>query len=105
MLKIYSATNLPEAHLLLSLLQSEGIEAKILNTYAQGASGEIPFEQAYPQIWLEDERDKFLAESIISKYESTPADTEWIYCRNCGERNPANFELCWQCGNDFNPEK
>lgn len=101
MLKIYSATNLPEAHLLLSLLQQAGVSAQILNTYAQGASGEIPFEQAYPQIWLEDARDKVLAEKIINKYEATPPNTEWIYCRGCGERNPANFEFCWQCGKDF----
>ena len=101
MLKIYSAANLPEAHLLLNLLQQAGISAQILNSYAQGASGEIPFEQAYPQIWLEDERDKFLAEKIISKYESTSPNTEWIYCRKCGERNPANFELCWLCRKDF----
>lgn len=102
MIKIYSASNLPEAHLLVNLLQQAGIAAQILNSYAQGASGEIPFEQAYPQIWLEDERDKSLAERIISKYESTPSDTEWVFCRQCGERNPANFELCWHCGKDFN---
>ena len=101
MLKIYSASNLPEAHLLLDLLKQAGIVAKILNSYAQGATGEIPFEQAYPQIWLEDERDKSIAEIIIHKYESTPSDIEWKYCSNCGERNPANFELCWECGKNF----
>ena len=101
MLKIYSAANLPEAHLLLNLLQQAGISAQVLNAYAQGASGEIPFEQAYPQIWLEDERDKLLAEKIITKYEAMAPNTEWIYCRGCGERNPANFEICWQCGKDF----
>ena len=104
MLKIYSAANLPEAHLLLNLLQQAGISAQVLNTYAQGASGEIPFEQAYPQIWLEDERDKVLAEKIINNYEATSPNTEWIYCRGCGERNPVNFEICWQCGKDFNRE-
>ena len=104
MLKIYCAANLPEAHLLLNLLQQAGISAQILNSYAQGASGEIPFEQAYPQIWLEDERDKLLAESILSKYETTSAETEWHYCRKCGERNPANFELCWHCGRDLDSE-
>lgn len=101
MLKIYSTANLAEAHLLVDLLQQAGIAAQILNTYTQGASGEIPFEQAYPQIWLEDERDKSLAEAVINKYEATPSETEWIYCRKCGERNPANFELCWHCGKDF----
>ena len=101
MLKIYSASNLPEAHLLLNLLHQAGISAQVLNGYAQGASGEIPFEQAYPQVWLEDARDKMLAEKIIEQYESTSPNTEWVFCRKCGERNPANFEICWQCGKEF----
>jgi hypothetical protein len=105
MIKIYSASNLPEAHLLLNLLEQAGISARILNNFAQGASGEIPFEQAYPQLWLEDERDTALAEKIICKYEATPVEPEWRFCRNCGERNPANFELCWQCGKEFSQEK
>ena len=104
MLKVYSASNLPEAHLLLNLLHQAGISAQVLNGFAQGASGEIPFEQAYPQIWLEDERDKLLAERIIAQYETTSPNMEWIYCGKCGERNPVNFEICWQCGNDFNQD-
>ncbi len=104
MIKIYSASNLPEAHLLLNLLQQAGIAAQLLNAYSQGASGEIPFEQTYPQIWLEDERDKSLAEAIIQNYEATPASIDWKYCKKCGERNPVNFELCWQCGRNFDRE-
>ena len=46
MLKLYDASNLSEAHLLLGLLSQAGIAAQILNTYAQGATGEIPFGQA-----------------------------------------------------------
>lgn len=101
MLKLYDANNLPEAHLLLALLSQAGIEAQILNTYAQGATGEIPFGQAYPEIWLEDEKDKPRAQAIIREYESAPANTDWVFCRQCGERNPANFELCWQCGKEL----
>ena len=104
MLKLYDASNLPEAHLLLGLLSQAGIAAQILNTYAQGATGEIPFGQAYPEIWLENEDDKPRAQAIISDYESTPKITDWVFCRQCGERNPANFELCWQCGKELNRE-
>ncbi len=103
MFKLYDASNLTEAHLLLDLLTQAGIEAKILNAFAQGASGEIPFGQAYPEIWLEDENDLARARAIIHEYETTPVTTDWIFCRRCGERNPANFELCWHCGNELNP--
>jgi len=103
MLKLYDASNLPEAHLLLDLLNQAGIAAQILNTYAQGATGEIPFGQAYPEIWLEDEHDRQRAQVIISEYESTPTITGWVFCRQCGERNPANFELCWQCSKELEP--
>jgi ribosomal protein L40E len=104
MLKLYDANNLPEAHLLLDLLSQAGIEAQILNIFAQGATGEIPFGQAYPEIWLEDENDKPRALAIIHDYESTPTNTDWVFCRQCGERNPANFELCWQCSKELNRE-
>jgi hypothetical protein len=101
MFKLYDASNLPEAHLLLDLLRQAGIAAQVLNSYAQGATGEIPFGQAYPEIWLEDENDGLRAQAIINEYETTPMNPDWIFCRQCGERNPANFELCWQCGNEL----
>ena len=104
MYKLYDASDLPEAHLLLGLLSQAGVTAQILNSYAQGATGEIPFGQAYPEIWLEDENDRRRALAIINRYESTPLNTDWVFCRQCGERNPANFELCWQCGSELNRE-
>jgi len=104
MFKLYDASDLPEAHLLLGLLSQADIAAQILNSYAQGATGEIPFGQAYPEIWLENENDMPRALAIINSYESTPLNTDWIFCRQCGERNPANFELCWQCGNELSRE-
>ena len=101
MLKLYDATNLTEAQLLLDLLTRAGIEAQILNSFAQGATGEIPFGQAYPEIWLQNQDDWSRARKIVMEYETTPATADWIYCRHCGERNPANFELCWYCGKEF----
>ena len=104
MLKLYDASNLTEAQLLLDLLTQAGIEAHILNSFAQGASGEIPFGQAYPEIWIQDEEDLLRARKIVKEYETTPLTTDWLYCRYCGERNPTNFELCWQCGKELNAE-
>ncbi len=101
MLKIHTAANLPEAHLLLGLLRNAGIEAQVLNSYAQGASGEIPPDQAWPQIWLENPADAERALAIIRDYERRPSQTEWVFCPDCKERNPATFEICWNCGSEL----
>ena len=98
MLLIYTAADLMEAQLLVGRLEQAGIAAEVLNRYAQGATGEIPVDQARPQIWLEEERDRARAMKIIRDYETTPATSGRVYCRHCAERNPENFELCWKCG-------
>lgn len=99
MYRIYSASNLQEAHLLAGLLRQEGIEAHVLNENAVGGMGEIPFTQAWPEIWLEDERDRARAEAIIDRFERPP-DTALLpaRCPACGEENPGGFEICWNCG-------
>lgn len=99
MYRIYSASNLQEAHLLVGLLRQEGIEAHVFNENAIGGMGEIPFVQAWPEIWLEDERDRGRAEAVIDRFER-PADSALppARCPSCGEENPGGFEICWNCG-------
>lgn len=96
MKKIYIAANLPDAHIVLNMLQSENIEAHIFNQHAQSGMGEIPFTHAYPEVWLTQDSDISRAQDLINAYQSTPTRTNWR-CLHCAEENPGNFELCWQC--------
>lgn len=98
MLKIFSAGNLQDAYLLQSLLIEAGIEIKILNEFAQGGTGEIPFTQAYPEIWLINDCDINKAKEIITAFEQRPNDIGNCVCKKCGEPNPDTFEICWRCG-------
>ncbi len=97
MKRIYSASNLQEAYLIVGLLQQSRIEATVENENLQGAIGEIPFTHAYPEIHLIDERDEARATAIISEYETSRIHLKTLICRNCGEENPANFASCWAC--------
>jgi hypothetical protein len=98
MLKLYAAANLQEAQLIAGMLAYAGIESQLFNQHSQGALGEIPFGETYPEIWLVDERDLDRAQKLLNAYER-PVDTaQEAVCRVCGESNPANFSLCWQCG-------
>lgn len=98
MLKLYAAANLQEAQIIAGMLAHAGIESQIFNQHSQGALGEIPLGETYPEIWLPDERDLGPAQKLLSAYER-PVDTALeASCRACGESSPANFSLCWHCG-------
>lgn len=96
MTRFYLAADLQHAHIVLGLLTQAGIEAKVFNENAQGAIGEIPF--VHPEIWLVDPGDVPTAREIVRTFESTPANSGVAFCRGCGEESPANFQICWKCG-------
>lgn len=99
MVKLYSAGNLGEAHLLLHRLEQAGIEARVLNQHAQGGLGELPFTQAYPEVWLENAADMRRGQAIVAEFEQIlRGETGTRVCRGCGEPSPASFEICWNCG-------
>jgi len=103
MIRLYQAENLLEAYLLLHMLEQRRIPAKVLNENLHGAVGEIPFVQAWPEIWLEDERDLSLARGIVTEFEQRPRSGAERVCLHCGETNPGTFETCWQCGESLDP--
>ncbi|MGD8476308.1 MAG: DUF2007 domain-containing protein [Burkholderiales bacterium] len=96
MRRIYSAATLPDAHLVAGLLAHAGIAAKVFNENAQGGVGEIPFTHAWPEVWIEDERDIARALEIIRRFEHGGSNAQ-VACNACGELNPDNFEICWNC--------
>jgi len=98
MFRLCTAVNLPEAYLLLHQLSAAGIEARVLNEHAQGGMGEIPFAQAYPEIWVMQESDGAHAREIIAAFERPASSHKAIRCQACAEINPSGFEICWHCG-------
>jgi len=96
--KLCDCANLAEAHLLLGLLTQAGIDARVFNENLAGATGEIPFIETWPEIWLEDPADEPRARAILRDVETTPTDSGTVFCPQCKEANPANFETCWKCG-------
>jgi hypothetical protein len=96
--RLYRAADLTDAYLLLHRLQREGIGARVLNEHARGALGEIPFTHAAPEVWLDDERDLGRAQALLRQHEAAPVSGRSWRCPRCREDNPAEFELCWNCG-------
>lgn len=101
MQKIYSAIDLPNAYIVSNLLTEVGIENCVLNQNAQGGLGDIPFHQAYPEVWLINGADLNRAQTVITTLQHTPNNTGICICPKCNEENPGHFQLCWQCGSDL----
>ena len=98
MKKVYSANNLMEAQIVLDLLEHAYIPAKLFNEHAQGGQGDIPFTHTYPEVWVIRDEDYARGKKITQSYEQLPTEEGIIICPTCGEENPRNFQLCWQCG-------
>ena len=98
MQRVFTAATLLEAHLVQQMLEAEFIPAAVFNENAHGAAGELPITEVWPEVWIEDDRHRSEARSIIERYEATSSGETRASCAHCGECNPGNFELCWYCG-------
>ena len=97
MKRVHIAPTLLDAQLAADTLSSLGIVTHIFNANAAGALGEVPFMQAQPEIWVEDDAQETRArEELASLNNALPMSEK--NCPDCGEHNPGNFLSCWHCG-------
>lgn len=94
---VYRAATVPDAHHVRNLLASAGIEAVLRNDRLWSALGEIPFVEAWPQVWVADERDAPRARRVLDELERGPAAAAWT-CPHCDEWLEGQFTACWRCG-------
>ncbi len=97
MKRVHIAPTLLDAQLAADALSSLGIATRILNANAAGALGEVPFMQAQPEIWIDDDTQEARAREALAALSNAPTRGEKA-CPRCGETNPGNFLSCWQCG-------
>jgi Putative prokaryotic signal transducing protein len=97
MKKVYSAATLIEAHLVRDLLRHAGIDAQVLNENLQSIMGEIPVNHAGPEVWVLDQGELSQALEVVRRMQRPVGTQAAIFCGECHEENPRNFELCWKC--------
>lgn len=102
MKKVFTAQNVTEAHFVAELLESEGLEVTVRGEDLRGASGELPFVDAWPTVWALDDASAADAQEIVRQYEATkaspvPAGATWR-CGQCGQDVEPQFTTCWSCG-------
>jgi len=96
MKRLLQAPNLAIATLWSDMLCGAGIEASVQRAYASGIAGQIPPDQALPEIWVHDESQQPRAAALIEELRHLP-HRHWL-CRGCGESVDGPFGQCWNCG-------
>lgn len=98
MIRVYTARQRYDAYLVADRLNQAGIKAHVFNEHASSIVGDVPADVAQPQVWIERERDRELAQVVLREIESAGSGKVDVLCAGCGETSPANFDLCWKCG-------
>jgi Putative prokaryotic signal transducing protein len=107
---VYLAGNLLEADFLRNVLESAGIEARVVGA-GSAMVGMFPHEEAAPCLWVR-RRDASAARQLLTEWEERRArpprdenqSAEGWKCTACGETVDAEFEMCWNCQNLRTPE-
>jgi N-formylglutamate amidohydrolase len=55
------------------------------------------FRRLGPQVWVDDE-NVARAKAVLAAFAEEQRRGRTLRCAQCGEDNPATFELCWKCG-------
>jgi len=90
--RVASCRSSGEAQLLRATFEREGIPVEVRG--AQLAD-KLPLPGVEVTLWV-DARDEHRAQTLLSKLDAQRrlAPTR---CVHCGEDNPGNFEICWNC--------
>jgi hypothetical protein len=96
MKRVATAPNAALATLWADLLRQAGVAVSVQRYFASGIAGEIPPDQALPEIWVQDDAELGRARALLHDLQH-PAWHHWA-CHGCGEVVDGPFEQCWNCG-------
>ncbi|MEY4749595.1 MAG: hypothetical protein RIQ60_1809 [Pseudomonadota bacterium] len=96
MKRLVQAPNLAIATLWVDLLRQGGVDATVQRAWSSSIAGDIPPDQALPEIWLDDAAQHAQASELLHALRHLP-ELRWV-CHGCDELIEGPFTQCWQCG-------
>lgn len=96
MRRLTIAPNLALATLWADMLTHAGITTQVQRAFASSISGELPPDQALPELWVMDDEQLEAARTLLAQLQHAP-HRHWA-CPGCSEIIDGPFEQCWNCG-------
>ncbi len=98
MIKVFEDFDYMRVGQMQSVLEAAGIGTYLKNQFGFGGTGELPFIETVPQLFVLSEDDVERARSLIAEHGPLDETGEPWTCSNCKEENDAPFTACWNCG-------
>jgi hypothetical protein len=96
MKRLVQAPNAAIATLWADMLRQAGFAVSVQRYFTGSIAGEIPPDQALPEVWVLDDGEHARATALLHELRHLP-HLHWL-CAGCGERVDGPFEQCWNCG-------
>jgi hypothetical protein len=100
MIRIYTAADPMQAHVLRGALEAVGIPAQVRRDSLFSTRGETPVTfDTLPEVWIPDDADMELARRVVAELEAPAGPSSgpgWV-CPQCRERVEPQFDRCWNC--------
>jgi len=96
MARLLCSAGILEARLLKSILESEGISCFVKKESCVPIA-QLPSNDAWPELWLLDDRQVPQAMQLLQRYHSAQEDAASWRCPACGETVPPQLAVCWKC--------
>ena len=96
MKRLVQAPNAALAHLWTAQLRSAGFDVSVQREFAGGIAGEIPVDQALPEIWIMDDDQHARARQLLRDLQNLP-QRRW-HCARCTELVEGPCDQCGNCG-------
>jgi hypothetical protein len=96
MKRLVQAPNIALATLWADQLTQAGIDTVVQRLYTSSIAGEIPPDQALPELWVMDDERHTAAKHLLDELQHPPW-RHWA-CRDGNEIVDGPFEQCWNCG-------
>lgn len=97
MRKVFAADSIVTINHYKNLLASEGIPAFIKNEHLGGIVGEMPFQEVWPQLWVENDDYDRAVQLLDAQTTTDESPGRPWRCASCGEDNEPQFGACWSC--------
>ncbi len=99
MIKVFEDFDFTKVGYYQSVLEAQSIACVVKNQFTSSITGEVPFTETVPELWVLRGTDKLRALRIIEELERDYGTKQiaWV-CQACQTRIEGQFGLCWKCG-------
>jgi hypothetical protein len=103
MIKVFEDFDYMRVGQMQSLLESHDIKTFLKNQFGFGGTGELPFVETVPQLYVINDADAPMAQQLLEVETRAAEPREDWTCPECGTQIDGSFTDCWNCAEKDDP--